>query len=424
MKFFRKHQKTLTAVLAAVLAILMLLPMLANIIGGAMAVTTEQLQSQINDLKNKSGELAQQKKDLSAQLASIQKDKTQAMNQKDLVEQEIEVIRQEIAYSDAMLTQYDGLIGQKEEELAAAQEKEAIQFDLFCERVRAMEESGTVSYFSILFNAADFSDLLDRVTFVNEVMEYDNAVMDLLARTREQVAAAKADLEAGRAEQQAVRDAQADQKSQLDEKLAQAQDLVSQISAKEDEVEKAKRELEAAAASMDKQLAAKQKELAAKIAAGKITINAGTGYLWPLPGYDTIFSLFGNRINPVTHKPQHHSGIDIPAPRGTPILAARGGVVLRSARESSYGNFVVISHGGNNESTLYAHMNSRAVKEGDVVSQGQVIGYVGTTGRSTGYHLHFEVRINNVRTDPINYYPGMTLYVSSSGSGKKTLLEH
>jgi len=127
----------------------------------------------------------------------------------------------------------------------------------------------------------------------------------------------------------------------------------------------------------------------------------------------------------VTKKYGNHSGIDIPAPKNTKICAARGGVVTTSVYGSgaywSYGNYVVINH-GDGTSTLYAHMNSRAVKEGAVVKQGQVIGYVGTTGRSTGYHLHFEIRKNNVRVDPVNYFPNMTLYARSNGVVKK--LEH
>lgn len=418
MRFFRKHQKTIVAVLAGLMALLMVLPMLANIVGLASAATTDELKNQINQLKNQSGDLAAQKKDLTRQLKSIQSDKNKAMEQKMLIERQVDVIRSEIATSDSLIAQYDTLIAEKEVELADAEAKEADQFDLFCERVRSMEEDGTVSYWSILFNASDFSDLLDRFTFVSEVMEYDNAVMDMLAAARQAVADAKTELETDRTEQKAVREEQVAQKAELVEKLSQADALVDEIAAKEDEYQHAIKELEAAAAEVDKLVAAKQAEYERLISSGKITIDAGSGFMWPLSGYTTLSSLFGPRIHPVTGKPGNHTGIDIPAPKGTSILASRGGVVITSKMGSgndwSYGNYVVISH-GDGTSTLYAHMNSRAVKEGDVVKQGQTIGYVGTTGRSTGYHLHFEVRKNGSRVDPVDYFPSMTLYVRSGG---------
>lgn len=418
MRFFRKHQKTIVAVLAGLMALLMVLPMLANIVGLASAATTDELKKQINQLKNQSGDLAAQKKDLTRQLKSIQSDKNKAMEQKMLIERQVDVIRSEIATSDSLIAQYDTLIAEKEVELADAEAKEADQFDLFCERVRSMEEDGTVSYWSILFNASDFSDLLDRFTFVSEVMEYDNAVMDMLAAARQAVADAKTELETDRTEQKAVREEQVAQKAELVEKLSQADALVDEIAAKEDEYQHAIKELEAAAAEVDKLVAAKQAEYERLISSGKITIDAGSGFMWPLSGYTTLSSLFGPRIHPVTGKPGNHTGIDIPAPKGTSILASRGGVVITSKMGSgndwSYGNYVVISH-GDGTSTLYAHMNSRAVKEGDVVKQGQTIGYVGTTGRSTGYHLHFEVRKNGSRVDPVDYFPSMTLYVRSGG---------
>lgn len=427
MKFFRKHQRKIVSILALLMVLLMVLPLLGNLLTvGASASKTDDIKDQINQLKKESSSLASQKAELAAQLKAIRSDKSKAVRQKELVENEVELLRSQIATSDQLIAQYDGLIAQKEEELVLAQEKEENQFDLFCERVRYMEEEGTISYWAILFNAADFSDLLDRVNFVNEVMEYDNAVMDLLAETRQQVAEAKTQLEVEQEAQREVREEQVAQKAELDEKLDAAEALVDEIAAKEDEVEAAEAALKKAADEADKEIAALQKEYDRLINEGKITINTGSGYQWPLSSnYNTLSSLFGYRIHPVTGKPGNHTGIDIPAPKNTKIYAARGGVVITSKMGSgsdwSYGNYVVINH-GDGTSTLYAHMNSRAVKVGDVVNQGQVIGYVGTTGRSTGNHLHYEVRKNGTRVDPVNYYPSMTLYARSGG--KTVKLKH
>ena len=128
----------------------------------------------------------------------------------------------------------------------------------------------------------------------------------------------------------------------------------------------------------------------------------------PLPGYYRLTSLFGYRIHPITGKAHSHTGIDIPAPGGTPIQACKSGQVVTSAYHYSYGNYVVIDH-GNGNSTLYAHMSSRAVSEGQMVSQGQTIGYVGTTGSSTGNHLHLEVRDNYTRVNPESKFPSLSL---------------
>lgn len=136
-----------------------------------------------------------------------------------------------------------------------------------------------------------------------------------------------------------------------------------------------------------------------------------SGFLWPLPGRYNLSSLFGSRKHPITGKANNHTGIDIPASSGTSILAAKSGVVTTSTYNNSYGNYVVVSH-SDGTSTLYAHMVRRNCSKGDTVSQGQVIGYVGTTGSSTGNHLHFEVRVNGSRVDPINYFTDLPLTIS------------
>lgn len=402
----QRGQRMVVAALAVVLALLMLLPTISMIVTYAGAVT----QSEINTLKNDKSALANEKKDLQNQLKEIQNDKSKAMEQKLLLEQQINVIQSEINNIAAQIALYDQMIEEKEAELAQAQEEEAAQYELFCERVRYMEEDGNVSYWSILFNAADFSDLLDRFTMVSEIMEYDNAVMDQLIAIREQIAQDKLELEEARAGQEEARAEQEAAKAELKEQEAEVDKLVAEISAKEDEMEEAIDDLESQAAAMDKEIAALEKKLQEQLAASGGSITSEKGYLWPLNGYRNLSSLFAGRIDPFTHKPATHTGIDIPAPRGTPIMAAKSGIVITSTyNPGGYGQYVVISH-GNGNTTLYAHMvqGSQTVKVGDVVTQGQVIGQVGTTGRSTGYHLHFEVRVNNVRIDPATLFSGLT----------------
>ena len=156
----------------------------------------------------------------------------------------------------------------------------------------------------------------------------------------------------------------------------------------------------------------KQKELEEQRKQNNVQLPpTGDGWLWPLPASNLkLTSAFGYRMHPVDHVPNSHTGIDVAASTGVPIYAARGGQVIMSEYGAganwSYGNFVVIDH-GDGTTTLYAHMSSRAVSEGQMVSQGQTIGAVGDTGNTSGPHLHYEVRRNGQRTDPEAYYPNL-----------------
>lgn len=335
------------------------------------------------------------------------------MEQKSLLEQQINVIQSEINNIDAQIAKYDELISQKEDELAQLEQQEAEQYQLFCERVRYMEEEGEVSYWAILFNAEDFSDMLDRFMMVEEIMAYDNAIMDELLATQAQIEQEKAELEEARTAQEEARQKQADAKARLKSQQAEVDALISQISSQEDELEAMEAKLQAAAKAMDNEIARKERELQAQLAAQGVTIVSEKGFKWPSYA-TTITSLFGSRTHPVTGGPTTTPEWISPPPAERTSGAAKSGVVLTSTYNSSYGNYVVISH-ANGESTLYAHMSKRLVSEGDKVTQGQTIGLVGTTGSSTGNHLHFEVRLNGQRQDPLNYFRGSTFTLRASG---------
>lgn len=393
---------------SAALVALMVLPVLPDaVVLPASAVT----QAEINQMKEDAAALKKQRAELQKQLKAIQADKSKALDQKALLEQQINATQAEINNIAAQITQYDQLIAQKETELAATEEKERAQYELFCKRVRAMEEAGTVSYWSILFDSADFADLLDRATFVSEIMEADNKIMDDLAALRKSIEAQKAELETSRADQQTQRDALVALKKELDAKEADAAALVQKIQSQESEYQSSRDALKREEEEVEAQIIKKQKEIQAKIAAGQISFDPGTGWQWPVPGRYKITSTFGPRIHPITGLPGNHTGTDVAAPKGTAILAARGGVVTISTYNNSYGNYVVVQH-DNGIATLYAHMSSRAVSEGQIVTQGQTLGYVGSTGSSTGNHLHLEFRVNGKRQDALNYYPNLSFTYS------------
>lgn len=407
MKDYKKRQKRVVAVLAVMLALLMLLPILTMIVEFAHAANESDLRGQISDLQNSASDLNSKMKDLKEQLSSIKDNKSKALAAKKILDDQMANIEAEINNITDQINLYDSLITKEEDKLAENEKKEQAQYELFCQRVRAMEETGTVSYWSILFNSSSFSDLLDRANLVDEIMEYDNAVMDMLKETRQAIEDNKRELEDAKTEQESAKARQEEAKSELQDKVDEAAKLVTAIESEEDEYSDALNELKAEQDRVDKLIIQRQKELEELINSNKIQFDPGTGYYYPLPSSCTkISSPFGYRKHPISGKYSMHTGIDLPAPKNTNIYAARGGVVSISNYSSSYGNYVVVQHDGG-ISTLYAHMNSRAVKANDIVKQGQVIGYVGTTGNSTGNHLHFEVRVNGTKVNPVDYYPNV-----------------
>jgi murein DD-endopeptidase MepM/ murein hydrolase activator NlpD len=238
----------------------------------------------------------------------------------------------------------------------------------------------------------------------------ESTYREYVAATLETIAA-KEDLEAIRAEQEAEK---ADQLIMLDElsvKLDESAALIKEMEAALETSLEQYHEKEAEGAKMQDEINAKEAELrrqeeAARNAGKSSGTVVGSGRLsWPSASSNVVTSLFGTRMHPIYGYYRTHNGIDIAAKYGTNILAADSGTVITSAYNSSYGNYVVISH-GNGMTTLYAHMSARKVSEGNAVSTGQTIGLVGSTGASTGPHLHFEVSVNGSRVNPLNYFSG------------------
>lgn len=400
------------AVLSLALALALLLPLTGQM---AVVPASAATQDQIDALRQDASDLDAQKAEIQAQLAAVQDNKDQALEQKRLLEEQIEVIQAEIDNMDAQILAYDELISQKNAELEQTEAQEQEQYELFCRRVRAMEEEGELSYWSVLFSSTDFSDLLDNYMMIEEIINYDNSVIETLQVLQDTVEEERAEIEEAKAAQEAARQERQAAQDELAAQEAQVDQVIAEINSQEDLLEAMEAELERAAASVDAQIRELERQLAPQIS----NVQSESGFLWPLDAsINTLSSLYGSRPDPITGRADNHTGIDIPAARGTPIYASKSGVVTTSVYGSgsswSYGNYVVVSH-SDGTSTLYAHMSSRAVSEGQTVSQGDVVGYVGTTGRSTGNHLHFEIRVNGSRTDPLNYFTDLTLYYRSGG---------
>ncbi len=391
----RRH---LLPALGAVLLLTGLCLGLALAAGRAAAVT----QSDIDDMEAQLSDLADEIQALEDQLDEISGQRDQALEELALLDQQIALGQQQLEQADAVLAEYDDLISQQEADIAQLEEQEAEQYDLFCQQTRAMEEQGSISYLAILFDSASFSDLLDRMMLVGEVMEYHNSVITDLRETQAQLQAVQAELEASQAAQQQVRDQQAQALAALEGQQEAAAQLAQSLLDQEAGYEAAIQELEEENAQVEEELAQAREELAAQ----EVVIVSEGEWYWPVPGFYTLTSGFGWRIHPIYGTQRYHNGTDIGGAGigGTEIGAAKSGVVTTSQYSSSYGNYVVVTHSDGYQ-TLYAHMSTRLVSVGDVVTQGQTLGLVGSTGLSTGNHLHFEVWYNGTRTDAEQYYP-------------------
>ena len=384
-------------------ALLALMCAVVLVCGDVTPALAKVTQEQIKELQKDADKLEQQKKELQTQINALQNDRAQALKRKSLIDDQVATTAARIQNVEAQIAEYGVLIQQAQDELTDAEEREAAQYELFCRRVRAMEEQGTVNYWSILFRATSFSDLLGRLDIINEIMEADNRIMEDLRALQDEISQRKAELESAKADSEAAKAELVIQKKELDAKRAEANKVIQDLAENENELHADLEEAKAEEKRIDAQIAKLQKEWEAQqqAAGNNIQVNPG-GYIWPVASR-RITSTVGGRISPGGIGSTNHKGTDIGGVGYTsPIYAAKAGTVLVSTKSSGYGNYVVISHGAGN-TTLYAHMSSRKVSAGDVVTQGQVIGITGSTGNSTGPHLHFEVKENNIIINPLSH---------------------
>lgn len=410
----KKTQRIIVILVTAALLLSVIVPVLS------VFARADVTKSDIQNIKDELNEIKAEKKDMEAKLASIRSDLSKAKEQVQLIQDQVLLTEQEIGTSQALLDRYDAQIEEKKQEIAGLEAQEEAQYEEFYQQVRWLEETGSVNYLSILFEAKSFADMLEYAMLITDIMDYSNRIIDDLNATQAELAAVREDLQADRDAQAEVQQELEERKVELEEKRAEAQALLNQIAASESEYAAQAKQLAEDEAKIDKELKEAEKKYEAQLAAlaaqNQANMTSGNWY-WPLPNRYKLSSLFGGRNHPITGRWHSHSGVDIPAPSGTPIYAAQDGIVttIGTNRRSSYGYYCIISH-GNGYATLYAHQcRIPPLQEGQTVKKGQVIGYVGTTGSSTGNHLHFELRINGTRTSALKLYPGMTFTYTSEG---------
>ena len=387
--------------IAPAICFLLAAALLASALGlfGLRAPVQAVTQGEIDALKKQQNEIAARKNEKGAEIRELEDRQASVMEQKAALDEKNELTRQEIELINEQLALYEELIAEKEVELAAAREAEEAQLLAYRTHLRAMEERGVISYIEILFHAKSFADLLSRLDDIRDIMSADKRLEDECVAAREHVEQVKADYEATQAEFEASKVELLEKKAQLEADILAACALIAELEADIEERREEYEAMEAEMAEMDAEITQMIKDLEAQK-------TVGTGYyIWPLPGYSAGTRTFGRQFHPIDHVWKNHNGQDIGAPSGTTIIAADGGTVAVASYgwNGGYGNYVLINHGGG-RSTLYAHMSSIAVTAGSSIKQGETVGYVGTTGKSTGPHLHFEVRVNGVAVDPMQYF--------------------
>lgn len=374
--------------------IFLLISVLAMVImfsGVVLATNLNTLKDQLDqnnkDLKDKQGQVTEIKNEQKTLLSQIANLGTQI----NKLETQIKALNNQINTCDAEIALTEEEIAEKEAEM----EK---QYNLLKTRIVAMYESGNISMIDVLLGADSISDFLSKYYMMNEVSNFDNNLLNKMNIQKEEIAKLKSCLE----EKKGMLEKNRNDVRTKNTELASSKKV---LSTKNTELENDKKALEE---SIDAILEESQKLTAEIIKLQGTSKYAGGEMAWPLPGFSTITSSYGMRMHPTLKVYKLHTGVDISGANsyGKAIVAANSGKVIAAKYNVAYGNMIIIDHGGG-ITTLYGHASKLVVKTGDIVTRGQIIAYVGTTGYSTGPHLHFEVRktVNGqVQTvDPMKY---------------------
>ena len=419
-----KNRKFWVSLMAGFLAAVMLLGMIVSVIPvPANAASSSEIREQIKKLKAEKAEIAEQIKKIQGQFDANEDEIENLVGQKDAIDQEIALLHEQVENINQQLASYALLIADKQDELDEAQTRLAELNEKNKERIRAMEEEGKLSYWSIIFKASNFSDLLDRLNMIQEINAADQRRLKEINRAAEEVAANQQELAEEKDELELAREELDATELILAEKREEANALLTELIAKGEEFEALIDESEDMQSDLMKEIAQAEKDLkkaeyeewlatyvppttrpkpSGNDTKPSTQAPSSSGWVKPLKSY-TLTSPFGMRIHPISGKRKMHEGVDMAAPQGTPIYAAKDGKVTRTAYQAGGAGYYVSINHGDGFSSIYMHMTHYIVKSGDYVKAGQVIGYVGSTGGSTGPHLHFGISYKGTYVNPMQY---------------------
>ena len=421
-------RKKLVSIFAGIMAALMLLSLIASIIPVAHAASSAELKKELNDLKAERKEIQSEIDNLEGQIDDNMSEIEKIIVKKSAIDQEISLLYQQMENINQQITAYGLLIADKQDELDEAKARHAELSAKNKERIRAMEENGKLSYWSVLFEANSFSDLLDRLQMVEEIATADQRRLEEMRKASQAVEEAQTALNAEKAELEATRAELDVLEEDLMVKRQEADAILVELNAKDDILEDllekqhdADEALQAEIAKAEKayneqkkkeeeeerkRQEALQQQQQQQQQQQKPDSTVTAGIKWTKPcSYIYLSSPYGYRVHPVYGTWKFHSGVDLAGPSGTPIVATRDGTVTmaKTGWNGGNGNYVTINH-GDGFSSSYLHMlENLQVSVGQKVKAGQVIGYMGSTGISTGPHLHFTIYYNGNTVNPADY---------------------
>ena len=429
-----KNRKRFVSILAGLMAALMILTLILSLLPTrASAASSSEIRKQINELKAQKKDIQAQIEDLKEQYQENENEIADIVARKNIIDQEIGLLHAQITNITEQISAFSVLVADKQDELDNAQSRFE-QMNEDCKiRIRAMEEEGSLTYWEVLFKATSFSNLLDRLNMVEEIASSDmrrlqelSDAADAVETSRQELALEKEELDASKAELDETQATLDGKRQEADELIQELLSHAEELAALQEEKEKEDEELMAQIAEMEQAYnRAKEEEWLAYIATattaapttqpggsggtesggssgGGNTSSGSSGWIRPC-SYVKVTSPYGFREQPTAGASRFHQGIDLGAPAGTTIVATRAGTVTSAGYSNSLGWYVTINH-GDGFSSMYGHMQGPAyVSSGASVSQGQSIGGVGTTGISTGNHLHFSILYNGAYQNPASY---------------------
>lgn len=348
-----------------------------------------QITSEKNAIKSQINKKSSEKKTLNQQLQEIN-------NEMNNVQLAIEGLNNEISSTENQ-------IAFTEQEIQNKQRDYDGRLAIFNNRLKRMYQYGDVNFMEVLLQSSSITDFLTRFEYLKYVAGNDQKLLDDITEMKAGLESQKASLNSMKTSLEVKKQNQVAKSQELAVASQKQQQLVAQITAEQNALYDELDDLEAESKALNSQIKKLQaEEEARRRAANQGSSKAPGAYSWPCPASRTVTSNYGYRIHPISGVKKLHAGIDIGAGYGSAVTASAGGTVIMAQYYGGYGNCIIVDHGGG-VSTLYAHMSSLVARKGQTVSAGQTIGKVGSTGNSTGNHLHFEVRVNGSTVNPRNY---------------------